>query len=195
MQKIELRRHDSTSSVVRPAEGGPIKSFYRADSDTRASRKSTPSDRPVPYRPPRCGCHAVVIFIISSRTSRSIKFGSRIELNDTEYFEIKEGKAVESANRKLIRPSFNEIKEQLNPPRRAQQKKPVPPDQTNAENFYYVKQMQAKTPMVFVLRDGETLRGVIEWYDKSCLKVNRDGEPNLLLYKPNIKYMYKEEPQ
>ena len=27
--------------------------------------------------------------------------------------------------------------------------------------FYYVKQMQAKTPMVFVLRDGETLHGVI----------------------------------
>jgi host factor-I protein len=100
---------------------------------------------------------------------------------------------VESANRKLIRPSFNEIKEQMSSPRRAQQKRPVPPDQTNAENFYYVKQMQAKTPMVFVLRDGEKLRGVIEWYDKSCLKVNRDGEPNLLLYKPNIKYMYKDE--
>lgn len=102
---------------------------------------------------------------------------------------------MESANRKLIRPSFNEIKEQLTAPRRQPQKKPVPPDQTNAENFYYVKQMQAKTPMVFVLRDGEKLRGVIEWYDKSCLKVNRDGEPNLLLYKPNIKYMYKDEPQ
>jgi sRNA-binding regulator protein Hfq len=52
--------------------------------------------------------------------------------------------------------------------------------------------MQAKTPMVFVLRDGETLHGTIEWYDKCCLKVNRNGEPNLLLYKPSIKYMYKE---
>jgi len=102
---------------------------------------------------------------------------------------------VESANRKLIRPSFNEIKEQLNSPRRNNQKKPVPPDQTNAENFYYVKQMQSKTPMVFVLHDGETLRGVIEWYDKTCLKINRDGEPNLLLYKPNIKYMYKDDQQ
>jgi host factor-I protein len=60
---------------------------------------------------------------------------------------------VEAVNRKLIRPSLNEIKEQITPPRRAPlQKKPVPPDQTNAENFYYVKQMQAKTPMVFVLR-------------------------------------------
>jgi host factor-I protein len=102
---------------------------------------------------------------------------------------------VEAANRKLIRPSLTEIKEQAAPVRRsaaAPQKKPVPPDQTNAENFYYVKQMQAKTPMVFVLRDGETLHGVIEWYDKSCLKVNREGAPNILLYKPSIKYMYKE---
>lgn len=100
---------------------------------------------------------------------------------------------MEAANRKLIRPSLNEIKEQISPPRRPpQNKKPVPPDQTNAENFYYLKQMQAKTPMVFVLRDGETLRGVIEWYDKTCVKLNREGEPNLLIYKPNIKYIYKE---
>ena len=101
---------------------------------------------------------------------------------------------VEAVNRKLIRPSLNEIKEQITPARRPPQpqKKPVPPDQTNAENFYYVKQMQAKTPMVFVLRDGEMLHGVIEWYDKCCLKVNRAGAPNLLLYKPAIKYMYKE---
>lgn len=100
---------------------------------------------------------------------------------------------MESVNRKLIRPSFNEFKEPATPPRKAPLKKPVPPDQTNAENFYYVKQMQTKTPMVIVLRDGETLRGVIEWYDKTCLKFNRVGEPNLLIYKPNIKYMYKDE--
>ena len=99
---------------------------------------------------------------------------------------------MESGNRKLIRPSLNEVKDQMNrrPPNN-HQKKVAPPDQTNAENFYYVKQMQSKTPMVFVLKDGETLHGVIEWYDKCCLKVNRNGEPNVLLYKPNIKYMYK----
>src|ERR1039457_1356260 len=101
--------------------------------------------------------------------------------------------SVEAVNRKLIRPSLKEIKEQIAPPRRAPlQKKPVPPNQTNAENFYYVKQMQAKTAMVFVLRDGETLHGTIEWYDRCCLKVNRNEGPNILLYKPAIKYMYKE---
>ncbi len=72
-------------------------------------------------------------------------------------------------------------------------RKPAPPEQTNAENFYYQKQMQSRTPMVIVLRDGEEVHGIIEWYDRNCIKVNRDGgEPNLMIYKPAIKYMYKE---
>jgi sRNA-binding regulator protein Hfq len=85
------------------------------------------------------------------------------------------------------------MKEKMESPRKAQQKRPTPPDQTNAENFYYVKQMQAKTPMVITLKDGEVLKGSIEWYDRSCLKVNRDEGPNVLVYKSNIKYMFKDE--
>src|SRR5712672_3366676 len=73
-------------------------------------------------------------------------------------------------------------------------RKAAPPEQTNAENFYYQKQMQSRTPMVIVLRDGEEVRGIIEWYDRTCIKVNRDGgEPNLMIYKPAIKYMFKED--
>ena len=94
-------------------------------------------------------------------------------------------------NRKLIRPSLTDLKEQV--ASRQQRKKPVPPDQTNAENFYYVKQMQSKTPMVIVMTDGEIIRGVIEWYDRQCIKVHRLNEPNLLVYKPCIKYLYKED--
>src|ERR1700690_3696699 len=61
-------------------------------------------------------------------------------------------------------------------------KKMAPPEQTNAENFYYQKQMQSRTPMVIVLRDGEEVHGVIEWYDKQCIKVNRDsGAANLMI--------------
>jgi host factor-I protein len=73
-------------------------------------------------------------------------------------------------------------------------RKAAPPEQTNAENFYYQKQMQSRTPMVIVLRDGEEIHGIIEWYDKTCIKVIReDGHPNLMIYKPAIKYMFKEE--
>lgn len=99
-------------------------------------------------------------------------------------------------NRKLIRPSLAEIKEQMpkfgNNSVAAGVRKRVPPEQTNAENYYYVKQMAARTPMVIKLTDGEEIRGVIEWYDKNCIKIHRSSEPNLLILKHNIKYMYKE---
>jgi len=93
-------------------------------------------------------------------------------------------------NRKLIRPNLADLKDSSSskPVRR----KPVPPEQTNAESFYYIKQMNSRTPMVLVLQDGEEIKGVIEWYDKSCLKVNRIDKPNILIPKRNIKYMHKE---
>ena len=71
-------------------------------------------------------------------------------------------------------------------------KKSPPAETTHAENFYFQKQMQSKTPMVVVLRDGEEVHGIIEWYDRSCMKLNRTDGPNLMIYKPSIKYMYKE---
>lgn len=94
------------------------------------------------------------------------------------------------ANRKLIRPNLAELSERY-PTRSFSQRKQVPPEQTNAESYYYLKQMAAKTPMVVVLNDGERVQGWIEWYDKNCLKVNRDSGPNLLVPKASIKYMYK----
>ena len=72
-------------------------------------------------------------------------------------------------------------------------KRVPPPMETNAEIFYYKKQIDAHTPMVIVLLDGEEIEGTIEWYDKAALKVNRKSAPNLLLLKHNIKYMYKAD--
>ena len=99
---------------------------------------------------------------------------------------------MEAGNRKLIRPSFSDVKDQKEP-RKPQQKKPVPPDQTNAENFYFAKQIQMKTPMVVVLRDGEQLSGTVEWYDKYAFRLTRTDSMAVMIYKHNIKYMYKAE--
>ena len=107
------------------------------------------------------------------------------------------------ANRKLIRPALNRndhnhshnqapMERRERPDRPSGGKKLPPPETTHAENFYYQKQMQGKTSMVIVLRDGEEIHGVIEWYDRNCLKVNRSSQPNIIVYKPAIKYMYKE---
>jgi sRNA-binding regulator protein Hfq len=111
-------------------------------------------------------------------------------------------------NRKLIRPTLPRGEQQrtdqmVERRERAERagagvgaKKTPPPETTHAENFYYQKQMQAKTPMVIVLNDGERISGVIEWYDRSCIKLNRTGgNPNLLIYKSCIKYLFKEAEQ
>ena len=96
----------------------------------------------------------------------------------------------EMGPRKLIRPSLSDVRRDTGP--RAP-RKGAPPEQTNAESFYYLKQMQARTAIVVRLVDGEELRGWIEWYDKDALKLNRENAPNLLLQKSAIKYLYKEE--
>ncbi len=75
----------------------------------------------------------------------------------------------------------------------AQGRKRVPPSETNAEIFYYKKQMDSHTVMVMVLNDGDEVEGTIEWYDRSALKINRKDAPNILLLKHNIKYMFKAE--
>jgi len=72
-------------------------------------------------------------------------------------------------------------------------KKTPPPAETNAETFYYKKQIDAHTQMIIVLTDGEEISGTIEWYDLDALKINRTDAPNLLLSKHCIKYMYKAE--
>ncbi|HEX7531511.1 MAG TPA: hypothetical protein VF333_10230, partial [Pyrinomonadaceae bacterium] len=63
----------------------------------------------------------------------------------------------------------------------------------HAEIYYYKKQIDAHTPMVLVLQDGEEIEGTIEWYDRGALKINRRSAPNLLVLKRNIKYIFKAE--
>jgi sRNA-binding regulator protein Hfq len=108
-------------------------------------------------------------------------------------------------NRKLIRPNFTEIKDKIKASEAIKQqqqqqqqqlqpqpqKKIHPPTDTFAENYYYLKQMSKKTPMAVVFSDGQVIEGYIEWYDRNCIKLNRDNAPNLLIFKSNIKYIYK----
>lgn len=104
-----------------------------------------------------------------------------------------EDRRVETLTKKPPRAALGGDSREIKRPPTA--KKSAPPDQTNAEQFYYSKQMQGKTQMHVVLTDGEQLEGIIEWYDRDCLKLNRVGAPNLLLYKHCIKYLYKADPE
>ena len=104
-------------------------------------------------------------------------------------------------NRRLIRSSLSNMKENVSGRSnikekvsgRSQNKRPSAPEQTNAESFYYLKQMKNKTSMVLITTDGEELRGNIEWYDRNSIKINRNSGGNLLIFKHSIRYMYKED--
>ena len=110
-------------------------------------------------------------------------------------------------NRKLVRPNLAQIKNRLGDQApgadgasrgastNAARRRPAPAEQTNAEAFYYLKQMNTQTPMIVVLDNGEQLNGHIEWYDRNCLKVHREDGPNLLVFKHCIRYLYKAEEQ
>jgi sRNA-binding regulator protein Hfq len=60
---------------------------------------------------------------------------------------------------------------------------------SHAEVFYFQKQAQSQTPMVFILEDGERIEGYIEWYDCNAIKVK--NHTRTLIYKSSIKYLYK----
>jgi sRNA-binding regulator protein Hfq len=47
--------------------------------------------------------------------------------------------------------------------------------------------------MVVVLRDGEQLSGTVEWYDKHAFRLTRLESSPVMIYKHNIKYMFKAE--
>jgi sRNA-binding regulator protein Hfq len=98
-------------------------------------------------------------------------------------------------NRKLIRPNLTEIKERMSQDKErekdASHRRMHPPTDTFAESYYFLKQMNKKTPMAVVYTSGEIVEGYIEWYDRSCIKLNRDNAPNLLIYKSSIRCIYK----
>ena len=62
-------------------------------------------------------------------------------------------------------------------------------ESSHAEVFYFQKQMQTQTLMTFVMDDGESIEGFIEWYDQDVIKVRHGGRT--LIYKSCIKYLYK----
>lgn len=103
----------------------------------------------------------------------------------------------EFVSRKLIRPSLMTThRSESSEPRLTSSEQRLPkrgntPEQTHAEAFYFQKQMQGRTPMVVVLKNGEEIQGWIDWYDRNCIKINRNAQPNLLIYKQSIRYMFK----
>jgi host factor-I protein len=76
------------------------------------------------------------------------------------------------------------------PPRK---EKPAPPPAETSEEAAYLKALGEKQKQVRLkLVDGEVVSGWIEYYDKSMLRLTRQNQPNLFIFKHDIMYISEE---
>ena len=65
------------------------------------------------------------------------------------------------------------------------------PEQTFEEVNYLRRLIEDRVPVKVRLSDNQEVQGVVEFYDSHFIRLTRDGEPNLFLYKHDIKYLYE----
>ena len=65
--------------------------------------------------------------------------------------------------------------------------KTPPPGETGQEALYLRSLSDRQVIVTIKLRDGETVRGWIEYFDDSMVRLTREGHPNLFIYKHQIR--------
>lgn len=68
------------------------------------------------------------------------------------------------------------------------------PEHTLEEVKYLRRLVDSRQPIRVKLTNDEEIEGCIEFYDESFLRLTREGEPNLFVYKHDIKYFWEIEP-
>src|SRR5579862_5736793 len=71
-------------------------------------------------------------------------------------------------------------------PSRRRSKTP-PPGETGQEALYLRSLSDRQVQVTIKLRDGETVRGWIEYFDDRMIRLTREGKPNLFIYKHQIR--------
>jgi host factor-I protein len=65
------------------------------------------------------------------------------------------------------------------------------PEQTFAEPKYLRELTEKRARVRVKLADNQVLEGLLEFYDEHFIRLTRDGEPNLFVYKHDIKYLHE----
>jgi len=69
----------------------------------------------------------------------------------------------------------------------------TPPPEETFEEASFLKALGEKQKTVSVkLMDGQVFRGWIEYYDKNMIRLTREGEPNLFIFKHEIMYIAED---
>jgi sRNA-binding regulator protein Hfq len=74
------------------------------------------------------------------------------------------------------------------------QRRMPPPDATGQEADYLARLREARRTVAVQLLDGTVFRGVIEYYDRDMIKVNRldGGGPNVFVRKKHVRMIWED---
>ena len=73
--------------------------------------------------------------------------------------------------------------------RRPPERRVPPPEATGREAEFFRKRIEAGSAVVIHLANGETVRGAIEHFDREMITVGREGEPDVVLRKRDVRYI------
>ncbi len=69
----------------------------------------------------------------------------------------------------------------------------TPPTAETSQEAVYLKALGEKQkPVSIKLADGEVVHGWIEYYDRDMLRLTRDDQPNLFIFKHEILYISED---
>ena len=74
----------------------------------------------------------------------------------------------------------------------AMRKRSVPPEETSEEAAYLKLLGEKQKPVSIKLADGEVVKGWIEYYDKNMVRLTREDQPNLFIFKHEIMYIAED---
>ena len=66
------------------------------------------------------------------------------------------------------------------------------PEHTFEETKYLKRLIDNGTKVRVRLSNNEEVKGVVEYYDASFIRITRAGQPNLFIFKHDIKYLIEE---
>jgi host factor-I protein len=76
----------------------------------------------------------------------------------------------------------------MTPPLPTRRRSKTPPPGETGQEALYLRSLSDRQVTVHVkLRDGESVRGWIEYFDDGMLRLTREGKPNLFIYKHQIR--------
>ncbi|MFP5277446.1 MAG: Sm ribonucleo-like protein [Acidobacteriota bacterium] len=76
----------------------------------------------------------------------------------------------------------------MTPPLASRRRSKTPPPGETGQEALYLRSLSDRQVIVSIkLRDGDTVRGWIEYFDDAMLRLTREGHPNLFIYKNQIR--------